>query len=134
MAGAQAVYLVSDPEFLVLAINGPPDPNLPPMGSGLQPNLEAGSGLRSVPVNGTRRSARGEACTSPRRVERSSSERNSRTRSDGGTWIECEAISLSRDIPTGLGWLVAPVIRSLPRESLRNTLQATRDQLIAKGQ
>ena len=44
---------------------------------------------------------------------------------DGGTWIECEAISLTRDIPTGLGWLIEPIIRSLPRESLENTLRET---------
>ena len=24
---------------------------------------------------------------------------------DGGTWMECEAVSLTRDVPTGLGWL-----------------------------
>ena len=44
---------------------------------------------------------------------------------DGGTWIECQAISLTRDIPTGLGWLIEPIIRSLPRESLENTLRET---------
>ena len=44
---------------------------------------------------------------------------------DGGTWIECEAISLTRDIPTGLGWLIEPIIRSLPEESLENTLRET---------
>jgi hypothetical protein len=44
---------------------------------------------------------------------------------DGGTWIECEAISLTRDIPTGLGWLIEPIIRSLPQESLQNTLRET---------
>jgi hypothetical protein len=44
---------------------------------------------------------------------------------DGGTWIECEAISLTRDIPTGLGWLIEPIIRSLPKESLENTLRET---------
>jgi hypothetical protein len=44
---------------------------------------------------------------------------------DGGTWMECEAISLTRDIPTGLGWIVEPIIRSLPKESLENTLRET---------
>ena len=44
---------------------------------------------------------------------------------DGGTWIECQAISLTRGIPTGLGWLIEPIIRSLPRESLENTLRET---------
>ena len=48
---------------------------------------------------------------------------------DGGTWVECEAISLSRDVPAGLGWLINPIVRSLPRQSLANTLRATRDAL-----
>ena len=48
---------------------------------------------------------------------------------DGGVYIECEAISLTRGIPAGLGWLIEPIIRSLPRESLANTLRATRDAL-----
>ncbi|MEO8594751.1 MAG: hypothetical protein ABI759_15645 [Candidatus Solibacter sp.] len=48
---------------------------------------------------------------------------------DGGTWVECEAISLTRDVPTGLGWIVEPIIRDLPRESLANTLRATRSAL-----
>jgi hypothetical protein len=48
---------------------------------------------------------------------------------DGGTWVECEAISLTRDVPTGLGWLIAPIIRSLPRDSLESTLRETRAAL-----
>jgi hypothetical protein len=48
---------------------------------------------------------------------------------DGGTWIECRAISLTRDIPTGLGWLIEPVIKNLPRDSLQHTLEATRAAL-----
>jgi hypothetical protein len=48
---------------------------------------------------------------------------------DGGVWLECQAVSLTRDIPTGLGWLVDPIIRNLPRESLENTLRATRAAL-----
>jgi len=45
---------------------------------------------------------------------------------DGGVYIECEAISLTRSVPAGLGWLVQPFIKSLPRESLANTLRETR--------
>lgn len=45
---------------------------------------------------------------------------------DGGVYVECEAISLSRDVPKGLGWLIEPLIRSLPRESLANALRSTR--------
>lgn len=46
-----------------------------------------------------------------------------------GLFIECEAISLTRDVPAGLGWLVAPVIQDMPRDSLRFTLTATRNAL-----
>ena len=48
---------------------------------------------------------------------------------DGGVYVECEAVSLTRDVPSGLGWLVNPIVRSLPRESLTNTLKSTRDAL-----
>jgi hypothetical protein len=48
---------------------------------------------------------------------------------DGGTWVECEAISLTRDIPLGLGWIVEPIIRDLPKQSLENTLNSTRTAL-----
>jgi hypothetical protein len=49
---------------------------------------------------------------------------------DGGVWVECQAVSLTRDIPTGLGWLVDPIIRNLPKDSLENTLKATRASLM----
>ena len=45
---------------------------------------------------------------------------------DGGVYVECEAISLTRGIPTGLGWIVSPIIRDLPVESLQATLANTR--------
>ncbi|MDE3166571.1 MAG: hypothetical protein KGN36_12260 [Acidobacteriota bacterium] len=51
---------------------------------------------------------------------------------DGGTWVECEAVSLTRDVPTGLGWLIEPIVRNLPKESLENTLRATRAALTSK--
>lgn len=44
----------------------------------------------------------------------------------GGVVVECESISLSRDIPTGLGWLVGPFVTSIPRESLERTLTGIR--------
>jgi hypothetical protein len=50
----------------------------------------------------------------------------------GGVFIQCEAISLSRDVPAGLGWAVNPFIEQIPRESLRFTLQATRGALLKK--
>jgi hypothetical protein len=48
---------------------------------------------------------------------------------DGGVYIQLEAISLTRGIPTGLGWLVRPFITSIPQESLTFTLTHTRDAL-----
>jgi hypothetical protein len=48
---------------------------------------------------------------------------------DGGVYVECRAISLTRDVPLGLGWVVAPIIQSLPKESLVSTLEATRQAL-----
>ncbi|MGC2446713.1 MAG: hypothetical protein WA477_03660 [Candidatus Sulfotelmatobacter sp.] len=48
---------------------------------------------------------------------------------DGGVLVQCEAISLTRDIPAGLGWLIGPFVNSIPRESLQFTLDATRNAL-----
>lgn len=39
-----------------------------------------------------------------------------------GTYVQCETLSLSRAVPTGLGWLVDPFVTSIPRESLEFTL------------
>lgn len=52
---------------------------------------------------------------------------------DGGVIAECRAISLTRDVPFGLGWAIEPIIQKLPRESLINTLEATRFALHAKA-
>ena len=49
---------------------------------------------------------------------------------DGGVYLECESISLTRDIPFGLGWAVGPFVTSLPRESLEFTLDTTRKTLM----
>jgi hypothetical protein len=48
---------------------------------------------------------------------------------DGGVYVQLEAISLTRDIPEGLGWLVRPFITSIPKESLQFTLNRTREAL-----
>ena len=48
---------------------------------------------------------------------------------DGGTYVQCESISLTRDIPVGFGWLVRPFVTSIPRESLEFTLTTTRNVL-----
>jgi hypothetical protein len=52
---------------------------------------------------------------------------------DGGVFIECESISLTRDIPTGLGWLIKPFVTSIPKESLKMTMGSTRSALAAPG-
>jgi hypothetical protein len=48
------------------------------------------------------------------------------SRTDHGVYVQCEAISLTRDVPSGLNWLVGPFIESIPRESLEFTLRSTR--------
>jgi hypothetical protein len=48
---------------------------------------------------------------------------------DGGTYVQCESISLTRGIPIGLGWLIGPFVTSIPRESLEFTLDTTRKVL-----
>ena len=47
----------------------------------------------------------------------------------GGVIVECRAISLSRDIPLGLGWIIEPIVKNLPKESLIKTLKDTRQAL-----
>lgn len=49
---------------------------------------------------------------------------------DGGTYIQCEAISLTRRIPLGFGWLIGPFVTSIPRDSLTFTLERTRTTLV----
>jgi hypothetical protein len=49
---------------------------------------------------------------------------------EDGVLVECRAISLTRDVPMMLKWVIQPIIRSLPRESLIYTLQATRQALL----
>lgn len=48
---------------------------------------------------------------------------------DGGVYIQCESITLTRGIPFGLGWLVGPFVTSIPRETLSFTLEKTRTTL-----
>jgi len=48
---------------------------------------------------------------------------------DGGTYVQCESITLTRGIPVGFGWLIRPFITSIPRESLEFTLTTTRRTL-----
>jgi hypothetical protein len=50
---------------------------------------------------------------------------------DGGVYVQLEAVSLTRDVPTGLGWLIGRYIREVPRESLTSTLSTTRRALVS---
>jgi hypothetical protein len=51
---------------------------------------------------------------------------------DNGTYVQCEAISLTRSIPFALGWLIGPFVTSIPRESLEFTLKTTRQTLVSR--
>ncbi len=63
------------------------------------------------------------------KFDEKSDERRSSASAANGVYIECRAISLTRDIPYGLGWIIEPIIRSLPQESLIHTLECTRKAL-----
>ena len=45
---------------------------------------------------------------------------------DGGVYVQSEVASLTRDIPTGLGWMIKPFVTDIPKETLTFTLEATR--------
>jgi hypothetical protein len=51
---------------------------------------------------------------------------------DGGVYVQSEVVSLTRNIPTGLAWLVGPFVTSIPKESLAFTLEATRKAVVTK--
>ena len=51
----------------------------------------------------------------------------------GGVIAECESISLSRDIPFGLGSIAGPIISSTARESMERTLESIRRMGDSRG-
>jgi len=53
---------------------------------------------------------------------------------DGGTYAECEAISLSRDIPGLIAWMVRGFVEKFPKESMQNTLRGTKAAVIERVQ
>ncbi len=53
--------------------------------------------------------------------------------SDGGVFIELEAIGLSRDVPMLVRWLVDPIVEHLPRNSLQATLDETRNAVLVRN-
>ncbi len=50
-----------------------------------------------------------------------------------GVYVQCEAVSLTRDIPAGLNWLVGSFVESIPRESLDFTLESTRSAVLRRA-
>jgi hypothetical protein len=53
---------------------------------------------------------------------------------DGGVYVQCETISLTRDIPYGLGWLLRPLVTSIPKQSLNRILGQTRTLVNQRNQ
>ena len=53
--------------------------------------------------------------------------------SEYGVYVQCNAISLTRSVPTGLAWLVRPFLESVPKDSLHFTLEATRNAVAKRG-
>jgi hypothetical protein len=48
---------------------------------------------------------------------------------DGGTYIQCESLTLTRDVPFALAWIIRPIVTQMPRESLTFTLEKARQAL-----
>ena len=48
---------------------------------------------------------------------------------DGGVWVELRVVSLSRDTPSSLGWIIRPIIRDFPSDSIESTLTGMRKAL-----
>ena len=51
---------------------------------------------------------------------------------DNGVYVQSEVVSLSRDVPAGLGWMIGPFVTAVPKESLTFTLEATRKAVLAR--
>jgi hypothetical protein len=51
---------------------------------------------------------------------------------DGGTYVQCESMSLSRPLPTAIGWLFGRSAASVPPDTLRFTLGAARRELVRR--
>ncbi len=51
---------------------------------------------------------------------------------DSGVYVECESISLTRDVPALLKPLINPFITGIPKESLQMTMGSTRSALLGR--
>ena len=50
--------------------------------------------------------------------------------SDGGVYVSCRGITLTRDLPFALDRLMSPILKELPGESLRNSLEQTKKAIL----
>jgi hypothetical protein len=50
--------------------------------------------------------------------------------SDGGVFITCESITLTRDIPFLLAKVLSPIVHELPAEALKTSLEQTRAAIV----
>jgi hypothetical protein len=50
--------------------------------------------------------------------------------SDGGVFITCESITLTREIPFLMSKMLGPVLHELPAEALKNSLEQTRKAIV----
>jgi hypothetical protein len=51
---------------------------------------------------------------------------------NGGVYVENEAVSLTRDIPSAVAWLIEPFVTGIPKESLIFTMEATRRGVLGR--
>lgn len=51
---------------------------------------------------------------------------------DGGTYIQCESLTLTRDVPFALAWIIRPIVTQMPKESLTFTLAKAREALLSQ--
>jgi hypothetical protein len=49
---------------------------------------------------------------------------------DGGTYIQCESLTLTRDVPMALAWIIRPIVTQMPKESLTFTMGKVRAALV----
>lgn len=49
---------------------------------------------------------------------------------NGGVVVECESVTLTRDVPFAMGKLLSPIVHGLPAESLRIGLESTRKAVL----
>ena len=50
---------------------------------------------------------------------------------DEGVYVACESITLTRDVPFGVGAVLGPVIHDMPGESIRKSLEQTRRAVLS---